>query len=120
MKVVETPLPGVLLLEPEVFDVAVDLRRSSPRFGRWFGARLDAVSHRPMWIPPGFAHGFLVLSDAADFLYEDTEPWMPEHDRALAWNEPSIGIEWPLGDAPPVLAARDAAAPRLADATVCE
>ena len=105
----------VRVVAGEVFDVAVDLRRSSPHFGRWFGARLDAVSHRQMWIPPGFAHGFLVLSDAADFLYKTTEYWMPEHDRTLAWDDPAIGIDWPLGDASPILAAKDAAARRLAD-----
>ncbi len=102
----------------EVFDVAVDLRRSSPTFGRWYGCRLDAASHRQLWIPPGFAHGFVVLSDTADFLYKTTEYWYPEHDRALAWDDPRIGIDWPLDGARPTLAAKDAAAPRLADAQV--
>lgn len=102
----------------EVFDVAVDLRASSPTFGKWFGCRLDAVSHRQLWIPPGFAHGFAVLSETADFLYKTTEYWFPEHDRSLAWNDPAVGIDWPLGGAQPTLAAKDAAAPRLADAQV--
>jgi dTDP-4-dehydrorhamnose 3,5-epimerase len=100
----------------EVFDVAVDLRRSSPQFGKWFGARLDAVSHRQLWIPPGFGHGFVVLSESADFLYKTTEYWYPEHDRSLAWNDAEVGIDWPLDGATPTLAAKDAAAPRLRDA----
>ena len=100
----------------EVFDVAVDLRRSSPHFGQWFGARLDAVSHRQLWIPPGFGHGFVVLSESADFLYKTTEYWYPEHDRSLAWNDAEVGIDWPLDGATPTLAAKDAAAPRLRDA----
>jgi dTDP-4-dehydrorhamnose 3,5-epimerase len=100
-----------------VFDVAVDLRRSSPRFGRWAGVELSADNKRQLWIPPGFAHGFLVLSDFADFLYKTTAYWSQEHDRALRWNDPALGIAWPL-DGEPVLAARDASAPLLADAEV--
>jgi dTDP-4-dehydrorhamnose 3,5-epimerase len=106
----------VRVVAGEVFDVAVDLRRASPTFGRWTGAVLSASNHRQMWIPPGFAHGFLVLSETADFLYKTTEYWFPEHDRALAWNDPSVAIDWPLGGAMPALAAKDANAPRLADA----
>lgn len=102
----------------EVFDVVVDLRRASPTFGRWYGCRLDAVVHRQLWIPPGFGHGFMVLSDTADFLYKTTEYWYPEHERSLLWNDPAVGIEWPLGGARPTLAAKDAAAPKLADAQV--
>lgn len=102
----------------EVFDVAVDLRRSSATFGKWYACRLDAVSHRQLWIPPGFAHGFVVLSETADFLYKTTEYWFPEHDRSLAWDDPDIGIEWPLEGVQPKLAAKDTAAPRLADAQV--
>jgi dTDP-4-dehydrorhamnose 3,5-epimerase len=102
----------------EVFDVAIDLRRSSPTFGRWYGCRLDAIAHRQLWIPPGFGHGFVVLSETADFLYKTTEYWYPEHERSVAWNDPAIGIGWMLGGAAPILAAKDAAAPRLADATV--
>ena len=100
----------------EVFDVAVDLRRDKPSFGQWFGLTLDAVSHRQLWVPPGFAHGFLVLSETADFLYKTTDYWYPEHERSLLWNDPAIGIEWPLGDLSPVLAAKDAAAAPLARA----
>ena len=102
----------------EVFDVAIDLRRSSPTFGRWYGCRLDAIAHRQLWIPPGFGHGFVVLSETADFLYKTTEYWHPEHERSVAWNDPALGIDWMLGGAAPILAAKDAAAPRLADATV--
>ena len=105
----------VRVVSGEVFDVAVDLRRSSPTFGRWTGIRLDAVTHRQLWIPPGFGHGFLVLSETADFLYKTTEYWYPEHDRGLAWNDPDLAIDWPLDGATPLLAAKDAAAPRLAD-----
>jgi dTDP-4-dehydrorhamnose 3,5-epimerase len=106
----------VRVVSGEVFDVAVDLRRSSPTFGRWTGVRLDAATHRQLWIPPGFGHGFLVLSETADFLYKTTEYWSPEHDRSLAWNDPTVGIEWPLAGTAPMLAAKDASAPRLADA----
>ncbi|HYF59583.1 MAG TPA: dTDP-4-dehydrorhamnose 3,5-epimerase [Burkholderiaceae bacterium] len=102
----------------EVYDVAVDLRRSSPQFGRAVGVRLSADNHRQLWIPPGFGHGFLVLSESADFLYKTTEYWYPEHDRSLAWNDPALGIEWPLDGLEPMLAAKDRAAPRLADAQV--
>jgi dTDP-4-dehydrorhamnose 3,5-epimerase len=100
-----------------VFDVAVDLRRSSPRFGRWVGVELSDRDHRQMWVPPGFGHAFLVLSDSADFLYKTTEYWYREHDRSLRWNDPALGIEWPLHEAP-LLAAKDAAAPLFAEAEV--
>jgi len=98
-----------------VFDVAVDLRRSSPHFGRWTGHELSAANKAMLWIPPGFAHGFLVLSDEADFLYKCTALYAPEHDRALRWDDPALAIDWPL-DRPPLLSAKDAAAPLLADA----
>ncbi len=98
-----------------VFDVAVDLRRSSPRFGKWAGAELSAENKRQMWIPPGFAHGFLVLSDYADFLYKTTDYWIKEYDRALRWDDPAVGVQWPLGGEP-VLAAKDINAPGLAEA----
>ena len=98
-----------------VFDVAVDLRRSSPNFGRWTGHELSAANKAMLWIPPGFAHGFLVLSDVADFLYKCTAPYAPQHDRALRWDDPALAIRWPLGT-PPLLSAKDAAAPLLADA----
>jgi dTDP-4-dehydrorhamnose 3,5-epimerase len=108
----------VRVVRGEVFDVAVDVRRSSPTFGRWTGARLSDENARQMWVPPGFAHGFVVLSESADFLYKTTDYWFPEHERGIAWNDPALGIEWPLDGATPVLAAKDAAAPRLADAQV--
>jgi dTDP-4-dehydrorhamnose 3,5-epimerase len=101
----------------EVFDVAVDLRRSSPRFGRWAAAMLSAENRRMLWIPPGFAHGFLVVSDSAEFLYKTTDYWYPQHERSLLWDDPALGIRWPLSR-PPTLAAKDAAAPTLAQADV--
>ena len=102
----------------EVYDVAVDLRRSSPHFGRVTGTRLSADNHRQLWVPPGFGHGFLVLSESADFLYKTTDYWFPEHERSLAWNDPALAIDWPLEGRTPTLAAKDAAAARLADAEV--
>lgn len=102
----------------EVYDVAVDLRRSSPHFGRATGVRLSADNHRQLWVPPGFGHGFLVLSESADFLYKTTDYWFPEHERSLAWNDPALAIDWPLEGRTPTLAAKDAAAARLADAEV--
>ena len=101
-----------------VFDVAVDVRRSSPHFGRWVGYELSATNHRMLWIPPGFAHGFVVLSETADFLYKCTALYDPAAERAIRWNDPAIGIDWGLGGATPVQSAKDAAAPRLADAEV--
>lgn len=101
-----------------VWDVAVDLRRSSPRFGRWAGVELSAGNHRQLWVPPGFGHAFVVLSGSADFLYKTTDYWYPEHERSVAWNDPELAIDWPLGGAAPQLAAKDAAAPRLAQAEV--
>ncbi len=95
-----------------VFDVAVDLRRSSPCFGQWVGVELSADNRRQLWIPPGFAHGFLVTSDTAEFLYKTTDYWYPEHERSLRWDDASLGIEWPI-TRPPLLAAKDAAAPGL-------
>jgi dTDP-4-dehydrorhamnose 3,5-epimerase len=108
----------VRVVRGAVFDVAVDLRRSSPRFGRWVGIELSEENKRQVWIPPGFGHGFLVRSDSADFLYKTTEYWFAEHDRALRWNDPQVNIEWPLDGSPPVVSARDAAAPTLATAEV--
>ena len=84
----------------EIWDVAVDLRRSSPSFGRWVGAKLDAESHRMLWIPPGFAHGFVVLSEQADVLYKATDFYAPEHERTLLWNDPALAIPWPLAGEP--------------------
>lgn len=91
----------------EVFDVAVDIRRNSPTFGHWVGERLSAENKRQMWIPPGFAHGFLVLSESAEFLYKTTDYWAPEHERCIAWNDPDLAIAWPLAG-PPSLSAKDA------------
>lgn len=92
----------------EVFDVAVDLRRSSPTFGHWIGVRLSAENKRQLWIPEGFAHGFVVLSDHAEFLYKTTDYWAPQHERTIVWNDSDLAIEWPL-DEEPILAAKDAA-----------
>ncbi|WP_010185655.1 dTDP-4-dehydrorhamnose 3,5-epimerase [Sphingomonas sp. PAMC 26605] len=175
MKIVETPLPGLLVLEPRVhsdergffletwnaeafrdagldhtfvqdnhsrsakgvlrglhyqnpepqgklarvvagaaFDVAVDLRRSSAHFGKWFGIELNADNQRMLWIPPGFAHGFLSLADDTDFLYKCTAFYRPAHEVALLWNDPAIGIAWPI-DRAPILSAKDTVAPGLAD-----
>jgi len=102
----------VRVVNGAVFDVAVDLRRSSPTFGRWVGAELSAQNRLQMWIPAGFGHGFLVLSDSADFLYKSTDYWIGQYDRTLRWDDPAIGIEWPL-QGEPVLAAKDAGAPLL-------
>jgi dTDP-4-dehydrorhamnose 3,5-epimerase len=102
----------VRVVEGEVFDVAVDIRRSSPTFGRWVGVHLSAENKRQLWVPEGFAHGFVVLSDAAQFLYKTTDYYAPEHERSLLWNDPGIAIDWPIqGD--PKLAAKDAAATKL-------
>jgi dTDP-4-dehydrorhamnose 3,5-epimerase len=98
----------------EVWDVAVDLRRSSPSFGRHVATRLDAVSHRMMWVPPGFAHGFLVLSDFAEVQYKVTDYYAPQHERALRWDDPALGIAWPLSGAP-VISDRDRTGALLAD-----
>jgi dTDP-4-dehydrorhamnose 3,5-epimerase len=102
----------VRVVEGEVFDVAVDIRRSSPTFGRWVGVHLSAENKRQLWVPEGFAHGFVVLSDAAQFLYKTTDYYAPEFERSLLWNDPGIAIDWPiLGE--PKLAAKDAAATKL-------
>jgi dTDP-4-dehydrorhamnose 3,5-epimerase len=105
----------VRVVAGEVFDVVVDLRRSSPTFGRWVGERLSAQNRRMMWVPEGFAHGFLVLSDMAEFLYKTTDYYAPEHERTLLWNDPAVGVKWPLEGAP-VLKPKDAAGTPLASA----
>ena len=97
-----------------VFDVAVDVRRGSPTFGKWIGVELSGEAPRQMWIPPGFAHGFCVTSESADFWYKCTTPYAPEAECAIRWDDPAIGIAWPV--AQPLLSAKDAAAPMLADA----
>jgi dTDP-4-dehydrorhamnose 3,5-epimerase len=100
----------------EVLDVAVDLRRSSPHFGRWAAAVLSAQNRRQLWVPPGFAHGFVVRSDWADFLYKTTDHRWAEHERSLRWDDPRIGIDWQLAGVAPILAPKDAQAPGLGEA----
>lgn len=107
----------VRVVAGEVFDVAVDLRRSSPTFGRWIGTTLSADNQRMLWVPPGFGHGFVVLSETADFLYKTTDYYHPEDERTLLWNDPAVGITWPLEGAP-ILARKDAAGVTLAEAEV--
>ncbi len=109
-------------VQGSVFDVAVDLRRSSPTFGRWVGARLSAENRRQLWIPPGFAHGFLALSETAEVLYKITDYWYPEHERTLLWNDPALAVAWPLDaladalpDDMPRLAAKDVAGKPFAE-----
>ena len=104
-----------------VFDVAVDIRRGSPTFGRWVGVELSADNHRQLWVPPGMAHGFVVLSDSADFLYKTTDYYAPQFERSIAWNDPTIGIDWPLaayGITEPLLSDKDRAGLPLAQAEV--
>jgi len=105
----------VRVVAGEVYDVAVDLRRSSPTFGRWVGERLSAENHRMMWVPPGFAHGFVVLSESAEFLYKTTDYYAPEHERTLLWNDPALAIDWPI-EGSPVLKPKDASGTPLAQA----
>lgn len=106
----------VRVTQGAVFDVAVDIRRSSPHFGQWTGVELSADNHRMLWIPPGFAHGFMVLSETADFLYKCTSLYHQPSDRSLRWNDPAIGIAWPDVGTEPLLSAKDEAAPLLAGA----
>ncbi|MEY3639796.1 MAG: dTDP-4-dehydrorhamnose 3,5-epimerase, partial [Pseudomonadota bacterium] len=100
----------VRVTQGAVFDVAVDIRKGSPTFGKWFGLELSAENKRQLWIPADLAHGFLVTSESAEFLYKTTDYYHPEFERSILWNDPSIGIEWPLNllDAAPLLAAKDA------------
>ena len=105
----------VRVTQGEVFDVAVDMRASSATFGQWVGTHLSAENKRQMWVPPGFAHGFLVLSDFAEFLYKTTDFYAPQHECCLMWNEPSIGVEWPL-QGMPILSAKDNLGLSLQDA----
>ena len=97
----------VHVIAGEVFDVAVDIRRSSPTFGRWVGEVLSAENKKQMWIPEGFAHGFTILSDQAEFLYKTTDYWAPAHERCIAWNDPDLGIDWRLNGAQPLLSDKD-------------
>lgn len=99
----------VRVVNGAVFDVAVDMRRSSPNFGKWEGIELSAENKRMLWVPEGFAHGFLVLSEYADFLYKTTDYWYPEHERSVRWDDPRIAIQWPV-DATPQLSQKDLAA----------
>ena len=100
----------VRVVQGEVFDVAVDIRKGSPTYGQWVGEVLSAENKKQLWIPPGFAHGFLTLSDTAEFLYKTTDYWSPEHERAIIWNDATLNIDWPLKGIEPTLAAKDAAA----------
>ena len=99
----------VRVVRGSVFDVAVDIRPDSPAYGRWVGVELTEDNHKQMWVPPGLAHGFLVLSDTADFLYKTTDYYAPEFERCVAWDDPSVGIEWPLEGLQPKLSAKDLA-----------
>jgi dTDP-4-dehydrorhamnose 3,5-epimerase len=110
----------VRVTQGSVFDVAVDMRRSSPSFGHWVGVELSGQNHRQLWLPPGMAHGFLVTSDSADFLYKTTRYYAPEAERCVRWDDPSIGIDWPTLGSAPLLSTKDATAPRLADAPAFE
>lgn len=105
----------VRVVRGAVFDVAVDIRRDSPSFGRWVGMELSETNHTQLWIPPGLAHGFLVLSDSADFLYKATNYYAPAAERSIRWNDEQLAIAWPLAGQAPLLSTKDAAAPRLAD-----
>ncbi|MGR3886099.1 dTDP-4-dehydrorhamnose 3,5-epimerase [Pseudomonas sp. 1152_12] len=105
----------VRVIQGEVFDVAVDLRKSSPTFGQWAGTHLSESNRAQLWIPEGFAHGFVVLSESAEFLYKTTDYWAPEHERSLAWNDADVAIDWPISE-PPTLSAKDTNATRFVEA----
>lgn len=107
----------VRVVQGDVFDVAVDIRKSSPTFGKWVGEILSAENKRQLWVPEGFAHGFVVLSDTAEFLYKTTDYYAPEHERCIAWNDPSLAIAWPIAGEP-ALSAKDAQGAALASAEV--
>ncbi len=103
----------------EVFDVVVDIRKKSPTFGKWVGVTLSAENKRQLWIPEGFAHGFIVTSESAEFLYKTTDYWAPQYERSLLWNDPTIGIDWPIDSQhPPLLSAKDQAGQLLVDAEI--
>lgn len=102
----------------EVYDAVVDLRRSSPTFGRWEGFVLSAQNKKMLWVPPGFGHGYYVMSESTDFLYKTTDYYAPQHERCVLWNDPAIGVQWPLSTGEPTLSAKDQLGLRLADATV--
>ena len=107
----------VRVVAGEVFDVAVDIRKHSATFGRWVGVTLSADNKRQLWIPEGFAHGFVVTSESAEFLYKTTDYWAPEHERSILWNDPAIGIQWPI-NAEPILSGKDKEGKLLKDAEV--
>ena len=106
----------VRVVAGEVFDVAVDIRRDSPTFGKWVGQLLSGANKRQLWVPPGLAHGFVVLSDSAEFLYKTTDYYAPEHERCIAWNDPTLGIQWPELNGSLQLSAKDAAGMAFLDA----
>jgi dTDP-4-dehydrorhamnose 3,5-epimerase len=108
----------VRVVSGSVFDVAVDLRRSSPDFGKWVGIELDATSHRQLWVPEGFGHGFVVTSDTADFLYKTTDYWFPKAERCIVWNDATLGIDWPLVGTAPLVSPKDAQGSAFVDAEV--
>ena len=111
----------VRVVRGAVFDVAVDIRKSSSTFGQWVGVELTEDNHRQLWVPAGMAHGFVVLSDTADFLYKATDYYAPQHERGIAWNDPAIGVDWQLaahGISEPLLSGKDQVAPLLANAAV--
>ncbi len=110
----------VRVVAGEVFDVAVDIRRKSPTFGRWEGCVLSGENKRQLWVPPGFAHGFLVLSESAEFLYKTTDYWAPEYERCILWNDATLAIDWPLAAGVPRLSAKDAVGSAFAGAEVFE
>ena len=109
----------VRVTQGAVFDVAVNLRKSSPHFGRWVGVELSAENKRQLWVPPGFAHGFLVTSASAEFLYKTTDYWYPEHERSLLWYDPKVGVQWPV-NGEPKLAAKDASGKFLSEVDLFE
>ena len=110
----------VRVVQGRVFDVALDIRRASPTFGKWYGVELSGENKRQFWVPAGFAHGFVVLSESADFLYKTTDFYAPEYERCIAWNDPTIGIDWHLGDIVPQLSAKDREGVAFTDAEVFE
>jgi dTDP-4-dehydrorhamnose 3,5-epimerase len=105
----------VRVVSGAVFDVAIDLRRSSPHFGKWVGVELSAANQRMFWVPEGFAHGFVTLEDNTDFLYKCTAPYAPQSEFTLAWDDPAVGIEWPVADLAPLISEKDARGLALAD-----
>lgn len=110
----------VRVISGEVFDVAVDLRKNSPTFGKWEGVKLSAENKKMLWVPPGFAHGFVVLSESAEFLYKTTDYWMPEHERSVIWNDADLAVDWQLGDVTPALSGKDKAGKTFREAELFE